>query len=104
MRWLCAGIVENLGASGVTVPADDEMQTFDRLGKAHKDLKYGDCGGIYNTAAPKSNASKMSGEWQSFDVIFQAPRFTKDDKKMTNAKFVKVVHNGVAIHENVDVK
>ncbi len=90
--------------SGVYFQGQYEVQILDSFGKADKDLKFGDCGGIYNTAVPKTNASRMPGEWQSFDVIFQAPRFDEKGKKTANAKFVRVIHNGVVIHENVEVK
>ncbi len=90
--------------SGVYFQGQYEVQILDSFGKADKDLKFGDCGGIYNTAAPKTNVSRMPGEWQSFDVIFHAPRFDDKGKKIANAKFVKVVHNGEVIHENVEVK
>ena len=50
------------------------------------------------------NASKPPGEWQTFDVVFRAPRFDGAGKKIENAKFIKVVHNGQVIHENVEVK
>jgi hypothetical protein len=75
-------------------------------------LKHGDCGGIYERwkdnrgyegHPPLVNASRPPGEWQSFDVIFRAPRFAADGKKLAHACFVKVVHNGVVIHENVEV-
>jgi hypothetical protein len=49
------------------------------------------------------NASKPPGEWQSFDITFRAPRFDADGKKIENAKFVKVVHNGAVVHENVEL-
>jgi hypothetical protein len=73
-------------------------------GKPDKNLQYGDCGGIYNTAPPRTNASKSPGEWQVFQVSFQAPRFDAKGKKTANARFAKVIHNGVVIHENVEVK
>lgn len=90
--------------SGVYFQGQYEVQIFDSFGKKDADLKYGDCGGIYNTAPPKTNACKAPGEWQTFDVVFQAPRFDDASKKTANAKFVKVVHNGTVIHENVEVK
>ncbi|MSQ94224.1 MAG: DUF1080 domain-containing protein [Gemmataceae bacterium] len=90
--------------SGVYFQGQYEVQILDSFGKADKDLKYGDCGGIYNTAAPKTNVSRMPGEWQTFDVIFRAPRFDDKGKKTSLARFVKVVHNGVVIHENIEVK
>ena len=90
--------------SGVYFQGQYELQILDSFGKDDKDLKYGDCGGIYNTAPPRTNVSRMPGEWQTFDVLFHAPRFDDKGKKIANAKFVKVIHNDVVIHENVEVK
>jgi len=90
--------------SGIYFQGQYEVQILDSHGKKDAELKYGDCGGIYNTAPPKTNASKAPGEWQTFDVVFQAPRFDEAGKKTADARFVKVVHNGTVIHENVTVK
>jgi len=79
-----------------------------------KQPKFGDCGGIYQRwdgknrrgfegHPPRVNASRPPGQWQTFDVIFRAPRFDSDGKKVANAKFIKVVHNGAVVHENVEV-
>ena len=96
--------------SGVYFQGRYEIQILDSWGV--KKPKYGDCGGIYQRWAagrgfeghpPRVNASKAPGEWQTFDVIFRAPRFDAAGKKTANAKFVKVVHNGVVVHENVEV-
>ncbi len=89
--------------SGVYFQGQYEVQILDSHGKKDADLKYGDCGGIYNTSPPRTNASKAPGEWQTFDVTFRAPRFA-GKKKTANAKFLKVVHNGKVIQENVEVK
>jgi hypothetical protein len=90
--------------SGVYFQGQYEVQILDSFGRKDAELKYGDCGGIYNTAPPRTNASKAPGEWQSFDVTFRAPRFDEKGKKTANAKFLKVVHNGKVIHGNVEVK
>ncbi len=96
--------------SGVYLMARYEVQVFDSFGV--KEPKYSDCGGIYQRWAdgkgfeghpPRINASKPAGEWQSFDITFRAPRFDKDGKKVANACFVKIIHNGQIIHENVEV-
>jgi hypothetical protein len=90
--------------SGVYLQGQYEVQIFDSFGKKDADLRYGDCGGIYNTAPPRTNASRAPGKWQTFDITFRAPRFDAQGKKIANARFVKVIHNGKVIHENVDVK
>jgi hypothetical protein len=90
--------------SGVYFQGQYELQILDSYGKKDAELTFHDCGGIYNTAAPRKNACKAPGEWQTYDVIFQAPRFDADGKKTANARFIKVVHNGEVIHKNVEVK
>ena len=96
--------------SGVYFQGRYEIQVLDSWGV--KELKHGDCGGIYQRwadgrgfegHAPRVNASKAPGQWQTFDVVFRAPRFDAAGKKTANAKFVKVVHNGTVVHENVEV-
>lgn len=97
--------------SGVYFIGHYEIQVLDSWGK-QEDLTYGDCGGIYcqwidekpvGGAPPRVNASRPPGEWQTYDVIFHAPRFDAQGTKTANARFVKVVHNGIVIHENVEV-
>ena len=46
---------------------------------------------------------KPPGQWQTFEIHFQAPRFDAAGKKTTNAKFLKVILNGKTIHENVEL-
>jgi hypothetical protein len=95
--------------SGIYFMGRYEIQVFDSYGK--KEVKHSDCGGIYqrwgkhkdNGHAPKVNAAGKPGTWQTYDVVFRAPRFDENGKKTENAKFVKVVHNGKVIHENVEV-
>ena len=57
----------------------------------------------YEGHPPSTNASKPPGEWQSFDITFRAPRYDDNGVKTENARFVKVVHNGITIHENVEL-
>ena len=103
-------VVPKASNSGIYFMGRYEVQVLDSWGV--KDLKYGDCGGIYASCSepkpdskgnpPRVNASKPPGEWQTFDVVFRAPRFDAAGKKIENAKFIKVVHNGQVIHENVE--
>jgi len=96
--------------SGVYFQGRYEVQILDSWGV--DELKHGDCGGIYQRwkdgrgfegHPPRVNASRAPGAWQTFDVVFRAPRFDGSGKKTANALFVKVIHNGVVVHENVEV-
>jgi hypothetical protein len=101
--------------SGVYFMGRYEIQVLDSYGK--KEASYSDCGGIYQRwdpkrgkgqegyegRSPRQNASKPAGEWQSFDVVFRAPRFDPEGKKTAHARFEKVSHNGVVIHEDQEV-
>lgn len=98
--------------SGVYVMGRYEVQIYDSFGVAKDKYPGIECGGIYprwrndhevEGHSPRVNASKPPGEWQTFDITFRAPRFDAAGKKIANAKFVKVVHNGVVVHENVEV-
>jgi len=97
--------------SGVYFMGRYEIQVFDSWGAGEP--KHSDCGGIYqrwdNNRSPKGyeghpprvNASRAPGQWQTFDVVFRAPRFDESGQKIANARFEKVVHNGIVVHEDV---
>lgn len=97
--------------SGVYFMGKYEIQILDSYGKEH--VEFSDCGGIYarwideknvDGHAPRVNASRAPGEWQEYDVVFRAPRFDAQGNKIENARFVRVVHNGKVVHENVELK
>ena len=97
--------------SGVYLQGRYEVQIFDSWG--NYDLTFADCGGIYEGGSaggkvfggqrPRVNASLPPGRWQRFDIVFRAPRFDEAGRKTENARFVQVTHNGVVIHEDVEV-
>lgn len=53
---------------------------------------------------PRMNICKAPGLWQNLNVSFQAPKFDNTGKKVSNAKFNKVVYNGVLIHANIEMQ
>jgi hypothetical protein len=100
--------------SGVKFEALYEIQIFDSFGVDKPKATH--CGGIYPRAEmlplyhhidagipPRLNAARPFGEWQTLDVVFRAPRFGPDGKKVRGARFDKVVLNGQIIHENVEL-
>jgi hypothetical protein len=101
--------------SGVKFHGLYEIQIHDSFGV--KELEGSHCGGVYPRAellptyhhidkgiAPKVNACKEPGNWQTLDAIFLAPRFDAAGKKTVNAKLVKATLNGQVIHEDVELK
>ena len=90
--------------SGVYLMGRYEVQVLDSYGKPDERLGQGDVGAIYSAAKPSKNASKSPGEWQTFDIVFQAPRFDADGKKTQNAKFVSIKLNGQEIQKDIEVK
>ncbi|MEM9284008.1 MAG: DUF1080 domain-containing protein [Verrucomicrobiota bacterium] len=104
--------------SGLYLMCRYEVQILDSFGKADGELGHGDCGGIYQRwdetkekksergyegTPPRTNASAAPGAWQRFRIQFRAPRFDPSGNKTENARFVRVVHNGVIIHTDVEV-
>lgn len=99
--------------SGVYFMGRYEIQIYDSFG-VEKDKYPGiECGGIYprwidnrevDGHSPIVNASLPPGQWQTFDVIFRSPRFDAAGRKTENARFVKVVHNGKLIHQDIELK
>jgi hypothetical protein len=61
-----------------------------------------ECGGVYGIAAPKLNMCYPPLQWQTYDVDFTAAKFDKAGKKTQNAKMT-VRHNGIVIHENLEL-
>lgn len=102
--------------SGIKLHAVYEIQILDSF-NTKKELTGDSMGGIYPRAddkngykyldkgiAPKKNASKAPGEWQTLDVVWKSPRFDAKGEKTANAMIVKAVLNGEVIHENQELK
>ena len=97
-------MVPKSGNSGVYLMGRYEVQVLDSHGKPNKELGQGDVGAIYSAAAPKTNAAKPAGEWQTFHIVFQAPRFDADGKKTQKAKVLSLKLNGTEVQKNVEIE
>lgn len=88
--------------SGIYVMGEYEIQVLDSFGR-DKNPGPGDMGAIYGAQPPKTPTYRAPGEWNTYEIHWQAPKFDASGNKTANAKFLKVVLNGVTIHENVEM-
>ncbi len=89
------------GNSGVYFMEKYELQILDSFeSKTYFD---GQCAAFYKQQPPTVNASRGPGKWQTYDVIFEAPRFA-DDGKLTRPAYATVLHNGVVVHNHFEIQ
>ena len=83
------------GNSGVFMLGVYEVQVLD----TYDNLTYpdGQCGAMYGQFPPLANACKKPGEWQSYDIIFEAPRWDESGKLIKKAALT-LIQNGVVLH------
>jgi len=84
------------GNSGVFLMGRYEIQVQESF--KNKTYPDGQAGGMYGQFPPLANASAPQGEWQSYDILFKAPRY--EGEKCVSPATVTVMHNGVVIHLN----
>ena len=89
------GESQGRGNSGVMINGMYEVQVLDSF----KNPTYpdGQAGAIYGQTPPLVNASKPPGEWQSYDILFESPRWDASGALIKKAN-VTVFHNGVVLH------
>lgn len=88
------GVGQGRGNSGVLIMNRYEIQVLDSCENAT--YADGQAASIYGQWPPLVNACRPPGQWQTFDIIFEAPRF--EDGKVAKPAFVTVIHNGVLMH------
>jgi hypothetical protein len=71
-----------------------EVQVLDSFGNVT--YPDGQAAALYGQAPPLVNASRPPGQWQSYDIIFRAPRF--ENGALQQPAVVTVLHNGVVVH------
>jgi 3-keto-disaccharide hydrolase len=91
---------QDRGNSGVFLMGRYEVQVLD----SHGNTTYpdGQAAALYGQFPPLVNASRPPGEWQSYDIIFRAPRFDAAGK-LTRAARITVLHNNVLVQDNVEL-
>jgi hypothetical protein len=88
------------GNSGVFLMGQYEVQVLDSHGS--QTYPDGQASALYGQYPPLVNASRPAGEWQTYDIVFHAPRFGADGGVVRPAR-VTVLHNGVLTQDNQEL-
>jgi Domain of Unknown Function (DUF1080) len=102
-----SGSGQSRGNSGLflasTGPGDAgyELQILDSY--ENKTYANGQAGSVYKQSIPLANACRKPGEWQSYDVVWTAPRFN-DNGSLKTPAYVTAFHNGVLIQNRFELK
>jgi hypothetical protein len=90
------GESQHRGNSGVMIMTKYEIQVLD----SYDNVTYADgqAAAIYGQYPPLVNACRPPGEWQTYDIVFEAPVF--ENEKLVQPAYVTVFHNGILVHNH----
>lgn len=89
------GNSQGRGNSGIFLLNNYEIQVLDSY--ENKSYADGQASALYGYKPPLVNASRKPGEWQTYDIIFEAPKWDAEGNLLKKA-YVTVIHNGVVTH------
>jgi hypothetical protein len=87
------------GNSGILIMQRYEIQVLDSYN--NRTYADGQAAAIYGQWPPLVNASRKPGQWQTYDIIFEAPKF--DGGKVAKPAYVTVIHNGVVAQHHQEI-
>jgi hypothetical protein len=89
------------GNSGVYIQGRYEVQILD----SYKNPTYanGSCGALYGQYAPLVNACRPPEQWQTYDIVFHAPKCGSDGK-VSERGTLTVLQNGVLVQDHVTIQ
>ncbi len=92
------------GNSGVYIMGKYEVQILDSF--ENKTYFDGQCASLYKQQPPMVNACRKPGEWQTYDIVFEAPKFDAESKevKVLKPAICTVFHNGVCVQNHFELK
>jgi hypothetical protein len=95
-----SGSGQGRGNSGVYMMTKYEIQILD----SYNNPTYfdGQCASIYKQTPPMVNACRKPGEWQSYDIVFNVPKFAEDGKVLKPA-YATVIQNGILVQNHYEL-
>jgi hypothetical protein len=95
------GTGQGRGNSGIFLQGRYEVQVLDN----YENATYVDgmVGSVYKQAIPLANPSRKPGQWQTYDIVYQAPRFSKSGL-MSEPGYVTVLLNGVLVQNHTAIR
>ncbi len=94
------GSGQGRGNNGVNIFGRYEIQVLDSYN--NETYADGQASAIYGQTPPRVNASRPPGEWQTYDIIFEAPRFDEKGELIKKAH-ITVLHNGLVVHHRQEI-
>jgi hypothetical protein len=79
-----------------------ELQVLDNYNNLNKTYVNGQAGSMYKQTPPLVNVCKAPGEWQTYDIVFTAPRFS-DNGSVVIPAHITVIQNGVLVQNNTTI-
>lgn len=105
LEWRAPDVIvgegQGRGNSGVFFQGRYEVQVLDNYN--NQTYANGQAGAIYKQSIPLVNACKAPGEWQTYDILFDAPVFNADGIKIKSG-YLTVFHNGIVIQNHVEIQ
>ncbi|MDE3166867.1 MAG: DUF1080 domain-containing protein [Acidobacteriota bacterium] len=87
---------QGIGNSGVELMTRYEVQVLES--NSHLTYADGQAGAIYGVWPPLVNPARPAGEWNVYDILFEAPHF--EDGKMVKPAYVTVLFNGLLVQDH----
>ena len=95
------GKSQGRGNSGIMLQSRYELQVLDSYN--NRTYSNGQAGSIYKQHIPLVNVCRKPGEWQTYDIIYIAPRFNENGSLLSPGR-ITVLQNGVLVQNNVEIK
>jgi hypothetical protein len=105
IEWRAPSVVkgegQGRGNSGIFLQERYELQVLDSY--ESQTYSNGQAGAIYKQTMPMANANRKPGEWQAYDIVYTAPRFSENGRVIVPA-YITVFHNGVIVQNHTQIQ